>query len=261
MIGLTVSYTVTCLFGGLCVFPANRSSVGASSITLNDREARFSQPKLELYGLYRALRSLKLYLIGIRNIIIEVDAKYIKGMLSNPDISPSASMNWWILSNLMFHFMLVHVPGTHHGPDGLSCQRSQPGDEEELEDNFDDWINQVNGFIHFINDNPAHRMAISTLPPVMCFVTTIKQGNSAEPTRKVNDDDDKQTSYWNRMTKACETFRKHRNNRQPPCFLFLVFLLPFRLFALAPLISYHLAGFSPTHDFALPPTPVFDRSP
>ena len=35
------------------------------SITLNDREARFSQPKLELYGLYRALRSLKLYLIGV----------------------------------------------------------------------------------------------------------------------------------------------------------------------------------------------------
>ena len=50
-------------------------------ITLNDREARFLQPKLELYGLYRALRSLKLYLIGVRNIIIKVDAKYIKGML------------------------------------------------------------------------------------------------------------------------------------------------------------------------------------
>ena len=78
------------------------------------------QPKLELYGLYKALQSLKLYLIGIRNIIIEVDTKYIKGMLSNPDIAPSASMNRWILSILMFHFTLVHVPGTHHRPDGLS---------------------------------------------------------------------------------------------------------------------------------------------
>ena len=61
------------------------------SITLNEREARFSQPKLELYGLYRALRSLKLYLIGICNMVMEVNAKYIKGMLSNPDIAPLAS--------------------------------------------------------------------------------------------------------------------------------------------------------------------------
>ena len=90
------------------------------SITLNERECRFSQPKLELYGLFRALRALKLYLIGVRNLIIEVDAKYIKGMLSNPDISPSASMNRWILAILMFHFTLVHIPGSYHGPDGLS---------------------------------------------------------------------------------------------------------------------------------------------
>jgi hypothetical protein len=39
------------------------------------------------------LQSLKLYLIGIQNLIIKVDARYIKGMLWNPDISPSASMN------------------------------------------------------------------------------------------------------------------------------------------------------------------------
>jgi hypothetical protein len=63
------------------------------SITLNEREVRFSQPKLELYGLYRSIRALQLYLIGLRNLIIEVDAKYIKGMLSNPDIAPSASIN------------------------------------------------------------------------------------------------------------------------------------------------------------------------
>ena len=44
------------------------------SITLNDHELRFSQPKLELYGLFHALQSLKMYLIGIRNLIVEVDA-------------------------------------------------------------------------------------------------------------------------------------------------------------------------------------------
>ncbi|ETW76073.1 hypothetical protein HETIRDRAFT_455660 [Heterobasidion irregulare TC 32-1] len=90
------------------------------SITLNDRKSRFSQPKLELYGLFHTLRLLKMYLISVRNLIVKVDACYIKGMLTTPDLEPSASINWWIISILTFHFTLVHVPGTSHGPDGLS---------------------------------------------------------------------------------------------------------------------------------------------
>lgn len=127
------------------------------SITLNDREARFSQPKLELYGLYRALRSLKLYLIGVRNLVVEVDARYIKGMLQNPDIAPSASINRWIIAILTFHFELVHVPGTSHGPDGLSRRPRQPGDEDapDDEEEFDDWVDQLHGFMHHLNPHPT----------------------------------------------------------------------------------------------------------
>ncbi|KIL53794.1 hypothetical protein M378DRAFT_47287, partial [Amanita muscaria Koide BX008] len=66
------------------------------------------------------LRKLRLYLIGVRNLIVEVDARYIKEMLQNPDMAPSAAMNRWILAILTFHFDLVHVPGIMHGPDGLS---------------------------------------------------------------------------------------------------------------------------------------------
>ena len=89
-------------------------------------------------------------MLGVRNLVIEVDAAYIKGMLKNPDLVPSASINRWIVSILMFHFMLVHVPGTHHGPDGLSRRRCQPGDEDEPEDDFEDWVDQVNGFMYFV---------------------------------------------------------------------------------------------------------------
>ena len=158
------------------------------SITLNEREGRFSQPKLEIYGLYRSLRSLKLYLLGVRNLIVEVDAKYIKGMLANPDIAPSASINRWILGILMFHFTLVHVPGTHHGPDGLSRRRPQPGDEEEPEDDFEDWIDQVNGFIHFINPLPTYFHFISASPPISAYITDITTEESQDP------DDTSQTS-------------------------------------------------------------------
>ncbi|KAG5633727.1 hypothetical protein H0H81_005652, partial [Sphagnurus paluster] len=73
--------------------PARRVYCRFGSITLNARESHFSQPKLELYGVFRALGAFRLYIIGVRNLILEVDARYIKGMLSNPDIQPSASIN------------------------------------------------------------------------------------------------------------------------------------------------------------------------
>ncbi len=76
------------------------------SIPLNDRERRFSQPKLELYRLFHALRAYKIFIIRVQNLIVEVNARYIKGMLNNPDIAPSASINRWIISILTFHFEL-----------------------------------------------------------------------------------------------------------------------------------------------------------
>jgi hypothetical protein len=82
------------------------------SITLNKREARFSQLKLEIYRLFRALRLLRLHIIGIRNLIVE-------RMLANLDIQPSASINHWIVAILTFHFELVHVKSTFHRPDVL----------------------------------------------------------------------------------------------------------------------------------------------
>jgi hypothetical protein len=72
--------------------PRKRHYARFRSITLNDQELRFSQPKLELYGLYHSFRTLKLWLIGIRNLIVKVDTRYIKGMLSNPDLSPGAKI-------------------------------------------------------------------------------------------------------------------------------------------------------------------------
>jgi Integrase zinc binding domain/RNase H-like domain found in reverse transcriptase len=157
--------------------PRKRYYSRFGSITLNDRESRFSQPKLELYGLYRALGALRLYLIGVRNIIVEVDARYIKGMLANPDIAPSASINRWIVSILTFHFTLVHVPGTHHGPDGLSRRPPQEQDDEpSINEDFGDWIDRLHGFVHQINPLSTRPFPSHSLQPTFALPTDLSKG-------------------------------------------------------------------------------------
>ena len=51
-------------------------------------------------------------------------------MLANPDLNPSTSVNRWILVILTFHFELIPV------------------------DNFEDWIDELYGFMHIINSLP-----------------------------------------------------------------------------------------------------------
>ena len=110
--------------------PKQRTCAKLGSITLNEREARFSQPKRELYGLMRSLQANKYWLVGCRKLIVETDAKYLKGMLSNPGIGPNATIMRWIESVLLYHFTLRHVPGKAFSIDGLSRRCKQPGDEE-----------------------------------------------------------------------------------------------------------------------------------
>ena len=100
------------------------------------------------------MRAYKIFIVSIRNLIIKVDARYIRGMLNNPDTVPSASLNRWIVSILTFHFELRHVPGKQHGPNGLSRHPPQPSnlsDEEEDPEAFDDWVDNLYGFAHLLN--------------------------------------------------------------------------------------------------------------
>ena len=74
-----------------------------------------------------------------------MDAKYVCGMINNPDVQPNAAMNCWIVAILLFDFKLVHVPADKHaGPDGLSRRPPMEGEDEEEEDP-EDWVNEVLG--------------------------------------------------------------------------------------------------------------------
>ena len=74
-----------------------------SSISWTERKALYSQSKLKLHGVFHALKSLHLHLIGLPTFYLEVDAKYIKGMLNNPNIQPNNTINQWIVGILLFN--------------------------------------------------------------------------------------------------------------------------------------------------------------
>ncbi len=114
-----------------------------SSIGWNERKSRYSQPKIELYGLFCTLRALHMHIVGITNLVVEMDAQYVHGMLSNPNIQPNAAINRWIVAILLFNFKLVHVPADKHlGPDGLSRREPIPGKDDD-EGDLEEWVDEV----------------------------------------------------------------------------------------------------------------------
>ena len=69
---------------------------------MNDHEAQFLQPKRELFGLKEALRMNKNWLFGVRKLVVKTDAKYIKQIIENLDMMPTAIINRWIDEILMY---------------------------------------------------------------------------------------------------------------------------------------------------------------
>ena len=77
-----------------------------SSISWTECKAQYSQSKLELHGFFHALKSLHLHLVGLPMFHLKVDAKYIKGMLNNPDIQPNNMINPGLLG---FYFSTLNL--------------------------------------------------------------------------------------------------------------------------------------------------------
>ena len=91
------------------------------SITWNERERNYSQAKAELYGLMRALWATRILIIGVQQLFVEMDAKFVKGMINNPDVQPNTTINRVIAAILLFDFEIRHVPAEKHtGAHGLS---------------------------------------------------------------------------------------------------------------------------------------------
>jgi transposase InsO family protein len=137
-----------------------RAPARYGSLPLKTTEALYGQSKLELYGLFRALRHYRAFIVGVKNLIVEVDASSIKGMLDNPDIQASAVINRWIQGVKQFDFKLVHVPAyKHKGPDALSRRRFTD-QESSGESDPEQWVDDIALLtqVHYDRkySNPSH---------------------------------------------------------------------------------------------------------
>jgi hypothetical protein len=73
-----------------------------------------------------------MYLVGAPNLVVKMDASYVKNMINNPDMQPNNALNRWIQGILLHDFKLNHVPATQfRGPDALS--HKQPAKDEIVE--------------------------------------------------------------------------------------------------------------------------------
>ena len=124
-------------------------------MTLLDVESRYSQAKLKLFGLFRALCTVHIFIFCLPHLTVEMDAKYVQGMINNPDQQPNATINQWIAGILLFQFKLVHVAAEKHkGPDGLSHHPPSELNPPEPEDD-EDWLDKAYGFsIELLNALP-----------------------------------------------------------------------------------------------------------
>jgi hypothetical protein len=103
------------------------------------------------------LRAVRIFIFGVKNLTVEVNAKYIKGMINNPNLQPNVTINQWIAGILLFSFKLIHVSMLKHkGINGLS--RHPPVEKEPMEDsNYEVWIDHAYSFsIVLLNNHTYH---------------------------------------------------------------------------------------------------------
>ncbi len=102
------------------------------SCTFSAPESRYSQPKAELYGVFRALKELRHRVWGV-HFLLEVDAKSLEQMIKEPDL-PNAPMTRWVSYLQLFDFTLRHIPAEKgRAQDALSRRRPAPDDSDEFD--------------------------------------------------------------------------------------------------------------------------------
>jgi Integrase zinc binding domain/Integrase core domain/RNase H-like domain found in reverse transcriptase len=186
--------------------PLRKFPIRYGSITLNQTESRYGQPKIELYGLFRALRALEHLLWGI-NVLVEMDASFIKAMVNSPGL-PNAAATRWIVYIRLFDLEFKHIPGTsHQAPDGLS--RRAHADEDSEDTGLDSEFDEAGPFI--TSSRLIHTEAAVTRSPMEVALepkaddaryvaSTRLWSRNGEPVNMMKRDDVTRPEEWQLLT-------------------------------------------------------------
>lgn len=137
---ITLAVDSSVIAAGLAIYQESaegeRKPARFDSIAFSEVESRYSQPKLELCGVFKAVKRCRLELYGI-HFILEVDARSIVQMINNPEL-PNSPMNRWLAHLKLYDFEIRHVSAkSHELVDGLSRGRFSgrwESSAEEVED-------------------------------------------------------------------------------------------------------------------------------
>ncbi|PIL33556.1 hypothetical protein GSI_04179 [Ganoderma sinense ZZ0214-1] len=100
------------------------------SCTYSAAESRYSQPKIELYGVFRAVKELRTRVWGI-HFLLESDAQFLEQTLNDPDL-PNAPMTRWVAYLQLFDYEFRHIPSEKgRAQDALSRRPPAPDDSDE----------------------------------------------------------------------------------------------------------------------------------
>jgi hypothetical protein len=125
------------------------------SCTFSEVETHYSQPKCELYGVFRALKHLRHRIWGM-HFRLDVDAKFLVEMIKAPDL-PNAPMTRWVLYLSLFDFEVNHVSADKHiAPDGLSRRKRSLLDSDE--EDAEDYLNRFIGLSSLVGESTLHHL-------------------------------------------------------------------------------------------------------
>jgi len=106
--------------------------IRSGSITLNQTESNYLQTKVELYGLFCALKALE-YLIWGTKVRVETDSASLRAMLDSPG-HPSVPMARWVSYIWIYDLEVIHIKAEQHiAPDGLSRRQKADRDTDNTE--------------------------------------------------------------------------------------------------------------------------------
>jgi len=161
------------------------------SITLNQTESNYSQPKVELYGLFRALKALE-YLIWGTKVRVETDSASLKAMLDSPG-HPSVPMARWVSYIWIYDLEVIHIKAEQHvAPDGLSRRQRAVEDtdnteiEEEDERSSGTYIRAGKGADRYIGAASEMPLVASAVEEQYITKTQMWNTDESEPEARYN---------------------------------------------------------------------------